>query len=58
MVKTKKGKEYWYKRYVGECPLCGRDASYVERVYGKKPTNKKKVYIQMSYQETYCGCGG
>lgn len=50
-----KGK-YWYKIYVGECPVCGRDASYRERVYGEPPSNKEDRYIHLPGTQTYCGC--
>ena len=26
--------KYWYKIHIGECPICGRDQSYRERIYG------------------------
>ena len=57
--KNKKIKmKYWYRQYLGECPVCGRDASYRERVYGTKPTDFVKVYIQLSDFETYDHCMG
>lgn len=51
-------KKYWYKHFVGECPMCGRDASYKIRVYGKKPKNPEKRYFQLSHQQTYDHCMG
>jgi len=48
--------KYWYKQYVGECPVCGRNQGYKIRVNGKKPKNLKKVYIQLSHLETYDHC--
>jgi hypothetical protein len=48
--------EHWYRQYVGECPVCGRDHSYRERVYGEKPKNPEEIYKQLSDFETYCGC--
>ena len=37
--------KYWYRQYVGECPVCGHNESYKERVYGEKPTDPKEIYI-------------
>jgi hypothetical protein len=48
--------KYWYRQYVGECPVCGKDASFKERIYGEKPTNLDEVYVQLPDKETYCGC--
>jgi hypothetical protein len=47
---------YWYKMYVGECPVCGRNTSYRERVYGEKPKDPKDKYIQLSPSYCYDGC--
>ena len=49
-------KPHWYRMYVGECPVCGRDKSFKERVYGKKPKNYKKRYVYLSQMETYDYC--
>jgi hypothetical protein len=54
----KKVKPHWYRQYVGECPVCGSNKSYRERVYGRKPKDPKKVYIWLSDQETYDWCVG
>jgi len=51
-------KKHWYKQYLGSCPVCGKDKSYRERVYGKKPKSFKKIYIYMPDNWTYCGCIG
>lgn len=32
-------RRYWYLLHVGECPVCARDQSYRERVYGPKPVD-------------------
>lgn len=48
--------KYWYLYYIGECPVCGRDASYKVRQYTPKPIDLEKRYIQLSYNQTYCGC--
>jgi len=50
--------KYWYRQFVGECPVCGRDASYRERVYGEKPKEKEETYKSIPDNETYCGCLG
>lgn len=56
-MKTKKSqKTHWYKIYVGECPVCGRDKSFRERVYGKKPKDHKKRYVWLRDSETYDHC--
>ena len=51
-----KNKKYWYKMYVGWCPVCGRDASYRVRVYGEKPTNPEERYVYLADSETYDSC--
>ena len=51
-----KKKVYWYRMHYGECPVCGRDASYRECVYGIRPDRREDRVIPMSYQEAYCGC--
>jgi hypothetical protein len=56
MEKKLKKKKYWYRQYVGECPVCGKDQSWRERVYGTKPKDLTKVYIQLSDVETYDHC--
>lgn len=43
----KRKRKYWYKLYIGECPVCGRDQSYRERVYGRKPKDPAKRYEQL-----------
>jgi hypothetical protein len=49
-------KRYWYRQYLGECPVCGSDKSYRERVYGKKPKNNKKIYVFIPAYECYLWC--
>lgn len=49
-------KKYWYKFYVGECPVCGRNASYKERIYGEKPKNIQDRYIILAQEQTYDHC--
>jgi hypothetical protein len=39
LVKVGVGRRHWYKLYWGECPVCGRDQSHRERVYGRKPAD-------------------
>lgn len=50
-----KQKPHWYRMFVGECPVCGRDGSYRERVYGPKPEHDAR-YVDLSLHEGYCGC--
>ena len=47
---------HWYRRFVGECPVCGRDAGYRERVYGKKPTDPRKIWRHLPAEQTYDHC--
>ncbi len=58
MIETIKNpkKKYWYKFYVGECPVCGRDQGYKIRVNGEKPKSIEERYVQLGYQETYDYC--
>ncbi len=56
--KKRKHKKHWYRQYMGSCPVCGRNESYRERVYGKKPKDKKKCYVWLSDFETYDNCLG
>lgn len=53
-----KSQSYWYRFHCGECPVCGRDASYKVRVYGRKPKKTSLLYKQLSDQETYDHCEG
>lgn len=55
-MKKSKPKKYWYKFVVGECLVCGKDLSYKERKYTKKPKLQKDRYTHLSYQENYCHC--
>jgi hypothetical protein len=49
-------KPHWYKFYFGECPVCGKDKSYKQRMYSKKPKDPTKRYVHMPYNQTYDGC--
>ncbi len=51
-----KHRSHWYRRVFGQCPPCGLDQSYRERVYGEKPSDPAKRVVWMSDQEAYCGC--
>jgi hypothetical protein len=51
-------RRYWYRIYVGECPVCGKDKGYRERVYGPPPSDPRKRYVQMPDTETYDDCLG
>lgn len=53
---SKSHKPYWYRMYIGECPVCGRDKSYRERVYGSKPKDHDERYIWLAAAETYDHC--
>jgi hypothetical protein len=56
--KRKPHKEHWYKIYIGECPVCGRDQSYRERVYGSKPEKREERYFYLPDNFTYDHCMG
>lgn len=47
---------HWYRLHVGECPVCGKDASFRERVYGPRPEKRQERVVELSYQETYDHC--
>lgn len=49
-------KKYWYRFYYGECPVCGKDMSYRERVYGAKPKAASRRIVYLSNEETYDHC--
>lgn len=51
-----KPRRYWYRIYIGECPVCGRSKEYRERVYGRKPKDPMKRYIRIPDTETYDHC--
>lgn len=56
-TETKKAKvPYWYKFHMGACPICGKDKSYKERVYGQKPESERERYFYLSDTETYDYC--
>lgn len=50
--------KYWYKKYIGECPICGRDKSYKERMYSEKPIVPQDRVTYLSLIETYDNCEG
>lgn len=47
---------HWYRTYVGECPICGRDKSSRERVPGQRPSDPAERYVYLSDHETYDYC--
>jgi hypothetical protein len=47
---------HWYKSFVGECPVCGRDASYRQRVYGRRPRDRRRRHVQLPDTYTYDHC--
>ena len=55
-MNDRKKKPYWYRHHIGECPVCGHDKSYRERVYGKKPKNPRRIWVHLPYTETYDYC--
>lgn len=58
-MKKKKGNKkgtYYYIQYMGECPVCWKDASYKVRVYGKKPKDWDKTHVWLPDTQTYDHC--
>ena len=53
-----KHRPHWYRVYLGECPVCGRNKSYRERVYGRRPKNPRKRVVYLTDFETYDHCIG
>jgi hypothetical protein len=52
----KTSKVTWYKRFVGECPMCGRNQSYKEAQYTPKPENRNDRIKELTDTEAYDGC--
>lgn len=52
----KKRKKYWIKFYHGECPVCGRDKSYRQRQYSRKPKDIRKRHVELPQSYTYDWC--
>jgi hypothetical protein len=48
--------KHWYRMYIGECPCCGRDKSYRERVYGEPPADPRDRYVHLPDTQTFDGC--
>lgn len=55
-AKRKAVKRHWYRMHFGECPVCGKDKSYRERVYGRKPSDKRKCVVYLPDSQTYDHC--
>jgi len=36
-------KKYWYKIYIEECVVCGKQDKYKERQYSEKPKDPQKI---------------
>lgn len=47
-------KKYWFKIFVGECPVCGTNMGYKVKQTTKKPKDRKKRYVFLG--NCYCGC--
>lgn len=52
----KRRRKHWYRQYVGECPVCGKDKSFRVRVYGRRPKDLTKRYVRLPDVETYDHC--
>lgn len=57
-AKVKVKRPHWYMLHVGECPVCGSDKSYRERVYGRKPKDINKQTKHIPDTITYDHCLG
>jgi hypothetical protein len=55
-MQRRKQKRHWYRRYVGECPVCGRDKGFRERVYGRRPKRPRNRIVYLPDTETYDYC--
>ena len=56
--RPKKGK-FWIRFYYGECPVCGSDSSYQERVYMSdevKPLKAEDRIERIPDETTYDNC--
>jgi hypothetical protein len=54
MKKEYMKKEYWYKFFIEECPVCGRSSEWKERIYDKpRPKKKEDRY---KFNQTWCHC--
>lgn len=52
----KRKQSHWYRIYVGECPVCGSDKGFRERVNGPKPSDRNDRVVHMSDAECYDHC--
>lgn len=52
----KRKQSHWYRIYVGECPVCGSDKGYRERVNGPKPKARSKRVVHLSDSQCYDHC--
>jgi hypothetical protein len=57
-MKRKPHRKHWYKYYIGECPVCGRDQSYKERQYTPKPEHMHERIEYLPDTLTYDHCMG
>ncbi len=44
---------YWYKRFITECPVCGRGDDYRERQYSERPEDPRD---RVQYDQRYDWC--
>lgn len=47
---------YWYKFHWAECPVCGKNYSYKERIYDTPKPDK--IELRHIYEEYYDHCEG
>lgn len=55
---VRRDEPHWYRQYIGECPVCGRDDSYRERIAGERPDDPAERYVRLPDTVTYDGCLG
>lgn len=53
---VKRSEPHWYRVYVGECPVCGRDAGSRERVPGPRPERWEDRHVLLADTQTYDHC--
>jgi DNA-binding helix-hairpin-helix protein with protein kinase domain len=53
---VRRDEPHWYRLHLGECPVCGRDKSYRERVAGERPENRGDRIRWIPDTETYDWC--
>ena len=58
MPKRRKRPPHWYRMISEECPVCGSEKHYRERVIGKRPKDLRKRYVNEVDKLCNCLIGG